>query len=91
MTETFRQLIGIADEKPFECVGSRDEVNFAITQAIKNRENEGLPLPYMFGYYKTTELWQEYKNKENPLHTYYNETNNLPEEFARIVKENCFD
>lgn len=91
MLETFRQLIGIADEKPFECVGSRDEVNFAITQAIKNRENEGLPLPYMFGYYKTTELWQEYEKKENPLHTYYNETNNLPEEFARIVKENCFD
>ncbi len=91
MITTFKQLIGMADEKPFECVGSRDEINFSVTQAIKNIEAEKQPLPYLFEFYKTTELYSEYKNKENPLYTYYNDINNLPECFAEIVKEKCYD
>lgn len=35
MKETLDQLIGIKEEKPFECVGSRDEINTAIVLTIK--------------------------------------------------------
>lgn len=90
MLETFRQLIGIADEKPFECVGSREEINFSVVEAIKNMEADNEPLPYLFSYYKTTDLYSEFSVKENPLHTYYNTVNNLPDEFADIVKSECF-
>lgn len=90
MLETFRQLIGIADEKPFECVGSREEINFSVIQAIKNLESENQALPYLFSYYKTTDLYSEFSSKENPLHSYYNTVNNLPDEFAEIVKKECF-
>ncbi len=91
MLTTFMQLIGMADEKPFECVGSRDEINFAVTQAIKNIEATDQQLPYLFEFYKTTELYKEYENKENPLYSYYNEINNLTEYFCKIVKEKCYD
>lgn len=90
MLENFRQLIGISDEKPFECVGSREEINFSIVQAIHKMEAENQPLPYLFSFYKTTELYHGFSQKENPLHTYYNTVNNLPEEFADIVKKECF-
>lgn len=90
MLETFRKLTGIADEKPFECVGSRDEINFAVTETVMNMEKAGEKLPYLFEYYKTTELFREYSAKENPLHSYYNTVNNLPDEFAAIVKKECF-
>lgn len=90
MLETFRQLIGMADEKPFECVGSREEINFSVTEAIENMEKNGETLPYLFSYYKTTELYKEYSSRKNPLYTYYNTVNNLPEQFAGIVKSECF-
>ncbi len=90
MLETFRQLTGMTDEKPFECVGSIDEINFSVTAAIGKLEKEGKTLPYLFSYYKGTEQYREFSSKENPLHTYYNTVNNLPDEFADIVKRECF-
>lgn len=91
MLETFQQLIGLSEEKPFECVGSREEVNFSVTQAIRNRESQNKKLPYLFEYYKTTSLYDEFKDKENPLHTYFNSANNLPKQFENIVKSKCFE
>lgn len=32
MQPTLEQLVGIQEEKPFECVGSRDEINTAIVR-----------------------------------------------------------
>ncbi len=86
MLETFKKLIGIADEKPFECVGSRDEVNFAVSSAVNKMLSSGQKLPYLFEFYKNTDLFTEYKNKKNPLYEYYNEKNNLPEEFDKIMR-----
>ena len=91
MLTTFKQLIGMADEKPFECVGSRDEINYAVTRAVKNIEAANEKLPYLFEFYKTTELFKEYEHRDNPLYSYYNKINNLPEGFADIIKEKCFD
>ena len=89
MLETFKQLTGMSDEKPFECVGSREEINFSIVQTIEKLETEKQPLPLLFSFYKTTDLYEEFSHKNNPLHTYYNEVNNLPEEFANIVRREC--
>lgn len=35
------QLTGIQEEKPFECVGSRDEINSAIVLTIERMEKRG--------------------------------------------------
>ncbi|MDO5559025.1 MAG: hypothetical protein Q4F95_05445 [Oscillospiraceae bacterium] len=89
MLETFRKLIGLTDEKPFECVGSRDEVNFAAAAAVRKMEEAGKRLPLLFEYYKTTTLYSEYRNKKNDLLEGYNKTNNLPETFKEILFKKC--
>ncbi|MBQ8003260.1 MAG: hypothetical protein IJ297_07445 [Clostridia bacterium] len=81
---TLNQLIGHeTDEKPFECVGSRDEVNFAITEAIKKHKT----LPRLFEYYKTTPLYKEYSEKENPYPKFYDRTNLLPNGYRDILEK----
>ena len=90
LLDMFKGLIGMADEKPFECVGSREEINFSIVKAISNMESENKKLPYLFEFYKTTDLYKEFSVKENPLYSYYNNENGLPEEFAAVVRNKCF-
>ena len=41
MQPTLEQLVGIQEEKPFECVGSRDEINTAIVMTIDNLGKSG--------------------------------------------------
>lgn len=38
LIEYFDQLCGFADEKPFECVGTIDEVNAALIHVTQNHE-----------------------------------------------------
>lgn len=47
MQPTLEQLVGIQEEKPFECVGSRDEINTAIVMTIDNLGKSGKELPYL--------------------------------------------
>lgn len=89
MIPIMEQLIGMVEEKPFECVGSREEVNTAISMSIHTMEQEGKKLPMLFAHYKTTSFYEEYKEKENPYLSYYEKENLLPEEFVGLVKENC--
>ncbi len=77
------QLIGNNTvEKPFECVGSRDEVNFALCEAIK----KGGDLPLLFDYYKSTPLYEEYFSKKNPYPTFYDRTNLIPKGYRDILE-----
>ncbi len=89
MAETLNQLVGIREEKPFECVGSRDEINTAIMMAIDRLEEQGKPLPALFAYYRGTGLYQAAKAMGDRYSSYYDSENLLPEPLARLVKENC--
>lgn len=84
-----RQLIGEVEEKPFECVGSRDEVNTAICMTIAKMEEQKRPLPKLLQVYKTTVMYSIYAQKENTFFSSYEEENLLPEKFAELIKENC--
>ncbi|MBR1377392.1 MAG: hypothetical protein IJ565_06255 [Bacilli bacterium] len=75
----FKELIGDAKTKPFECVGTIKEVRYAISLTI-NKLDE---LPYLLKYYK-----DNYDMVEEPLENNYNEINNLPKEYEDIIKEN---
>lgn len=85
----FSQLIGVENEKPFECVGSRDEINTAICMAINQIEKNGSQLPYLFEYYMTTGLYEGYNKEQCPYTNFYDQVNLLPESFANLVKEAC--
>ena len=76
---TFKELIGDAKTKPFECVGTIKEVRYALSLTIKKLDK----LPYLLQYYK-----DNYDYITEPLEDNYNDTNNLPEEFETILKRN---
>ena len=77
---TFIDLTGNSDNKPFECVGTYDEVNLALSLTIKKIDGE---LPYLLKYYK-----DNYKLVDYNLLNNYNLENNLDEEFDRILRDN---
>lgn len=79
LLDTFKELIGDAKTKPFECVGTIKEVRYALSLTI-NKLDE---LPYLLKYYK-----DNYEMITEPLENNYNDKNNLDEEFESILKEN---
>lgn len=89
LRETLEQLVGIRQEKPFECVGSRPEVNFAIVLTIQRLEKEGKKLPKLLAYYRKTELYRQYAEEPCGYFTYYDKENLLPEPFAALVLQEC--
>ena len=91
MAETLNQLVGIREEKPFECVGSRDEINTAIVMTIDRLESQGEPLPALLAYYKTTGLYETARTAGNRYSSYYDSENLLPGPLARLIKENCVE
>ena len=70
-----KQLKGEADVKPFECVGTIEEVNACLNfsqQTTDNRQQTSTTLTI------------------DDLLNQYDEMNNLPEHFAAILKDNLF-
>ena len=55
----FDQLTGVADEKPFDCVGTINEVNLALCETIMQREET--ELPYLLDCYKNSQTYSRYK------------------------------
>lgn len=84
LLKTFVELTGNGDTKPFECVGTFEEVCFAITKTIDNLQKQNKPLPYMLEYYKNN---FELSDLSNDLTKLFNEDNNLTEEQSEILKE----
>ena len=81
LLETFKELLGYKETKPWECVGTYEEVRYAVSLLIKKLENE--KLPYLLEYYKNNyPLFLEEK-----FETKYNNQNNLEEHFEKIIKE----
>lgn len=91
MKETLDQLIGIEEEKPFECVGSRDEINTAIVLTIKGLVEAGEALPCLLSYYKTTDLYQTFRTRGDQYSTYYDGNNLVPDDLAGLVRKYCAD
>lgn len=79
----FIDLTGNGETKPFECVGTFEEVCFAITKTISNLEKQNEKLPYMLEYYKNN---FKLSDLNNDLIKVYNTENNLNEEQNNILK-----
>lgn len=88
MLETFIELTGNGKTKPFECVGTFEEVNFAIYSLILKLEKEQKELPYLLKYYK--EHFKQVDTKEDITKRFNNE-NNLTEGQIDILKKAIFD
>ena len=86
LEKTFVELCGYGDLKPFECVGTFEEVRFAVTKTIKQCEEEGRELPYLLKLYKS-----RYEESKDEFLKYYNNKNFLPEEFDKILRERILE
>ncbi|MBQ7148093.1 MAG: hypothetical protein IJR96_05020 [Pseudobutyrivibrio sp.] len=85
LTVDFDKLCGILPEKPFECVGSRDEVNASITEAISKYAKAQLPLPALLLHYQDSAVtptidFRKYISQLSSEHA-------LDDYFYKIIKD----
>ena len=90
MEDCFDKLTGLQSEKPFECVGSRHEVNAAICLTIEQMEASGEPLPLLLKRYKELPLYEANFAHRHDYDRYYDGEHLLPEEFLKILTEECY-
>ncbi len=84
MYETLKELSGIKDNKPFECVGTRDEVVVAITKAIKLRNTNKIKLPLLYEKYLMEE---NVRLSDYDIYEYFNDEHLVPEYHLNILKD----
>ncbi|TVR43077.1 MAG: hypothetical protein EA394_02085 [Bacteroidia bacterium] len=58
------ELCGISPEKPFECVGTIEEVNLALSLSVLKWRNANAGLPALLEYYAETGLFRENAGQE---------------------------
>ena len=80
LLDTFIELIGYGNNKPFECVGTYSEVRYAVSRLIKELDT----LPYLVQYYKDN---YELEDLNDRLESKWNSENNVPKEFIDLVRE----
>ena len=85
LLKTFIELTGNGDTKPFDCVGTYEEVNFAISKTIENLGDK--ELPYLLRYYKDNFKLVDTKNDITRL---YNTENNLTQEQNEMLRKEVF-
>ena len=91
MEPVLQELCGALPNKPFECVGSRKEVNLALCLAIANAERRGEALPLLLNSYKQSPLYAEYAETAAGFGQEWDPQHNLPEDLAALVRRECVD
>ena len=86
LKETFIELCGFGETKPFECVGTYEEVQYAISKTIENLERNNKKLPFLLNFYK-----ENYDLRDGEFLKFYNENNHLPKEFDQILRRKIFE
>ena len=87
LLDIFIELTGNGKTKPFDCVGTFEEVNFAISKTIENIKKQNKQLPYLLKYYKDN---YTLVNTANDITIRYNNENNLSEEQNAILRKEVF-
>lgn len=79
----FLELTGNSTTKPFDCVGTIEEVRFALSLIIRNLKEKNETLPYLLDYYEKN---YELSDLSNNILSRYNEENNLNSHFEEILR-----
>jgi len=82
----FRGLVQPDETKPFECVGTKEEINYALRlaleQTLAGSDTEENDLPFLLRYYK-----ENYYNPEQNFNVvnYYNSEHNIPDAYLPLI------
>jgi hypothetical protein len=80
------QLTGQSPEKPFECVGTIDEVNFALVAAVRHSEDPGLPP--LLRYFHSSGLFRHYSEINPGDHlVHLNEPHFVPGPLVELLEK----
>jgi hypothetical protein len=86
----FTQLTGEAEIKPFECIGTVEEVNIALCKVIDNCE--GKELPYLLSYYKESQFYVRYKDESFEKHINTIEQNHfIDNNLLKLIESKLYD
>lgn len=77
----FLGLVSDNYDKPFECVGTKEEINYSLSLGVE----KGGKLPYLLQYYKDN-IWDI--NKKYNVKNFYDENNFIPIEYLNLMGEN---
>lgn len=83
LLQTFIELCGYAENKPFECVGTYREVKYAVSQVIQKSQGQ---LPFLLQYYQ-----DHFELLDCDMLKEYNENNNLPKGFDEILRKKLLE
>ena len=79
LMQVFYGLINPDATKPFECVGTRDEINYSLRLAVDN--SKGQPLPKLLDWYSKSYNY----NPMRSIVDYYNGEHQIPEEYLKAL------
>lgn len=85
LQDIFNGLVYPNLDKPFECVGTKDEINLSLAMIIKKCKEQNIQIPKLLKGYE-----MNLENLEEKIKEYskkWNSENNLPEEFETKLKE----
>lgn len=91
MESALQELCGTLPNKPFECVGSRKEVNIALCLAIARAEQNGEALPLLLRNYKESPQYANYAAEAANFGQEWDAQHNLPEALSALVKRECVE
>ena len=77
-----RELCGLSAEKPFECIGTVDEVRAAVWRTIRRLRDQGEPLPRLLAW-----CAGNVPECRDTLLSAFNEAHHVPEKYLPCVKE----
>ncbi|OGK38688.1 hypothetical protein A3F34_02635 [Candidatus Roizmanbacteria bacterium RIFCSPHIGHO2_12_FULL_44_10] len=86
LVDTYKELLGIKDIKPFECVGIPDEVKVAMYFAHEKGEYRDDPAMKMFEAEVMPDITDIEAMKQEVFS--YGDDSNIPEQFKQAIKEN---
>ena len=87
LLKTFIELTGNGEVKPFDCVGTFEEVNFAATKTIIKLEEQNKELPILLKYYKDN---IGLADTSEDITKRYNDENNLTDEQNEMLRKEVF-
>ncbi len=67
--------------KPFECVGTKEEINYCLKLALENYDRD-IPLPYLLQYYQT---YAYNPNMTYNVVNYFNPQHAIPQEYLNLI------
>ena len=85
LVHIFNGLVYPDYDKPFECVGTKEEINLCLDMIVDSYAKAGKKMPILLDKYKSSKEDLEFRKKAKAES--WNELNNLPEVYAKKLKD----